>query len=277
MINLLKVGFGFALFSFLSLGLLASELKVTELSGSYQNGQGNALAKLWSLPGEAPLINAEFSLYKEETALRLISPQGDYLLEDLPHSLLKLNDLSVQSLSILLNNSESNLNIVSINGDDSSSQVSLINGSARCSGIKTSQGYEGFIEQCLNSANVDIDRVKLRKLGRGLNFWQRLLLGLFKKENSTLGGSETLLDNIDIEVKKGVFEAKLKADVDIRVNLKANGKISREGESLKIHLKKVKASFLTITDKVFDELEKLNDPTISVQRPYIFIEQVFSK
>gem|GEM_PF-2224254 len=262
--------------TFFSLASYANETKVTEFSGGYQNGQGNASAKLWILPGEAPISNAEFSLYKEETSLRLISPQGEYLIEDLPDSLLALKNLSVQDLSVLLNNSESKLNLDSITGNDNSSQLGLFNGDVRCMGVKTLQGYEGLIEQCLSSTKLKIEKVSLKKLGRGLNFWQRLLTDLFK-ENTSLNGSETLLERIDINIAKGNFEAKLKADVDIRVNLKAEGKISREGNSLKIHLKKVKASFLTITDKVFDELEKLNNPKVVVQRPYIFIEQVFSK
>lgn len=79
------------------------------------------------------------------------------------------------------------------------------------------------------------------------------------------------LRNFDLLVRNKSFDLKVKADLDVSATVKAEGSFDYNPQRIRIRIDKVKASFLNITNKVFNELEKIQSQNVVVSRPYVTI------
>ena len=102
---------------------------------------------------------------------------------------------------------------------------------------------------------------------------------LIVKEVLSLFGANkadtTEVKNLSLTLNRGDFELEAKANLSLSVTVKGDGKIEylapNSGFDMRIRVDKLKASFLSIKDKLFDELKKSEGPNLKVAPPYIYI------
>ncbi|MCR9203065.1 MAG: hypothetical protein NXH75_00700 [Halobacteriovoraceae bacterium] len=267
-------GLLFVLSSFASesaMGLKSSQIQ--GFSGSYEQDQGTATASVWNLPDTSPQRNVSFEVYKESTQFRLLTGSEEYLFENAPQFLIDLEEVRWQNLSAETGGTRVSLGLASIRGKGQGQNLSLDQVSGNCTGSGTENDFiKALIQSCSSNGNLRFQKLmtssSFRGQGNGLiQFFEAILNANSRRTR----GSSVTLEDFDLKIKNKNFNLRVKARLDISATIKANGSFEYGQDRVRIRIDKVKASFLTITGKVFDELEKLQDQNIVVSRPYVTI------
>ena len=258
-------------FVFSSFAETFKPMNVENFTGSYDGPFGNANALTWQLPDQPDLSNISFQVYKETDQFRLVSQRGEQIFDEVPSFIFDLKKVDWTNFSTLTSGSKGEISLLELKGEDSQQKVSLANLNASCAGsISESDFFKQLLEVCTQDGDLSFKELSTAELGRGAsgwrNFWNQILKGSQKANSNSV-----ILKNLNVLIKKGKLNLKVKADVDVSVTVKAEGYIEYKNNEIVIRLDKVKASFLTITDKVFDELEKLQTPYVVVKRPFVTI------
>lgn len=259
------------LFFFSSFANSFEPILVQQFSGSYDGLQGSATAKTWQMPGSNILKNVSFQVYRETDQFRLISGGDEQVFDDVPAFLLNLKNARWNEFSVDTSGDIFNVALGVLEGEDHGQKLKLASLEANCNGsLSETDFFKQLIESCTQSGFLKFRELITTQLSRSgsawRDFWRSILL---KRQKANI--NEVILEDLDLKISKGSFNVKIKADVDVRVTVKANGTIDYRNDEIVVKLDKVKASFLTITDKVFDELEKIQSPNIVVNRPFITI------
>jgi hypothetical protein len=246
---------------------------ISDFSGAYEQDQGTAHAGVWNLPGEPSQSNVSFEVYKESTQFRLISGAEEYIFEDAPQFLLDLEKVNWSNLSAKTGGNKVELGLDNLQGKGQGQNLSLELVSGDCSGSGSENDFvKALIESCSSNGRLKFKKLSTVSSFRGqgnalIKFFEAILNGGSRRTR----GSSVTLENFDLKVKNKSFDLKVKARLDISATIKAEGSFQYGQDQVKIRIDKVKASFLNITGKVFDELEKLQNENIVVSRPYVTI------
>ncbi len=274
--RLVKVGLfiGVSLFTLSSFAL--TSLQLENLEGSFQSDQGRGQLRLLKIDNEPEYRNLSFKLIKESDQFRLQTQEREFLWEQAPNFLLELSQAKWRGVSAIYGSNSALVRVQSLAGENTSQALVLSQLEANCHGQSSGQdSLLRLIEMCTQKGKLSFNEISLREK---FTFVKQLLTPLIKGLGlkSDIFSDKTKIEDLILTINGGKFDFKLKADVNIRVNIKGNGRLSfsqtQNGSQFKIRLDRVKASFLTVTDKVFDEIEKLNQPQVSVQRPFIIVD-----
>ncbi|MFT6069975.1 MAG: hypothetical protein ACJAT2_003492 [Bacteriovoracaceae bacterium] len=232
-------------------------IDIQELNGRYTHPSGSATAKYWNVPKSPPLQNAKFTVFQEQDLFVFEGDAGLYELKGLPDSIVKMNSLNWKGSSFKSDASGLNLNIDSLTGSDESGLLLIKKFNFSCKGNSSrAESRDALFDVCLKSSQL-----------------KTVLYDIYQTDRSN---TRTTLENLEMTIKNGKFNLNVRAKFDITANIKANGKISFSktisGAELRIRLDKAKASFLTVTKKVFEAIEKEAAEGVRVERPYIIID-----
>jgi hypothetical protein len=279
--NRLRVGLSFVFIS-LMLWTLGSawaqalpSVDISGFRGEYLNDRGNAFAETWQVPNIPSANQVSFEVFKESTQFRFTGMNSEFLWENVPEFLLDLNQMKWSQVSV--KSGANSLEAVVYDFFGRHPQHSLV---LKGMGLNCQKGAKSIIhtliETCLYKGRLGFSLLETKSQ----TSFQYSLKNLLAKElegPSPKAQSALKLENLDFRISKGTFNLAVRAHLDITLNLKANGVIKfRKGPTpksgeLELRIDKVKAGFLTVTGKVFDELEKINDPNIRVSRPFVTI------
>ena len=232
-------------------------IDIQELNGRYTHPTGSATAELWEVPDRAPLRNAKFSVFQEQDLFVFEGDAGFYELKGLPDSIVKMNSLNWKGSSFKSDSRGLNLNIDSLTGSDENGLLLIKKLNFSCNGSSSKvDARDALFDVCLRDGQL-----------------RSTLIDLYETDRSN---TRTVLENLDMSLENGKFNLNVRAKFDITANIKAYGKINylktNSGAEIRIRLDKAKASFLTVTKKVFEAIEKEAAEGVRVERPYIIIE-----
>lgn len=257
--NIIKafVLFSAILLSQISLANGLPLIDIQKLSGRYTHPTGSATAEFWKVPDRAPLQNAKFSVFQEQDLFVFEGDAGLFELKGLPDSIVKMNSLNWKDSSFKSDNRGLNLNIDSLTGSDENGLLLVKKFNFSCSGSSSEvDGGDALFDVCLGDS--------------------LLTSALFDIYETDRSNTRTTLENLSMNIKNGKFNLSVRAKLDITANIKAYGKIdylkTNSGAELRIRLDKAKASFLNVTKKVFEAIEKEAAEGVRVERPYIIVE-----
>lgn len=258
-------------FVFSSFAETFKPMNVENFTGSYDGSIGNANALMWQLPDEPGQSNISFQVYKETDQFRLVSHRGEEIFDEVPSFIFDLKKVDWTNFSTTTSGSKAEISLLELKGEDSKQKVNLGDLNASCAGsISEGDFFKQLLEVCTQDGALSFKELLTAELGRGgsewRKFWNQILKGTQKANSNSV-----VLENLNVSVNRGKLNLKVKADVDVKVTVKAEGYIEYKNNEIVLRLDKVKASFLTITDKVFDELEKLQTPYVVVKRPFVTI------
>jgi hypothetical protein len=251
------ISFIFALFTFVALG---ENIHIQEFSGTYSSPKGKAQAKYFVVPfidNPQDHQNANFSFELADTILYLESSHDQYRFENIPTKIQRIQNLVWRELNFTM-------------GEKS------LSGSLQRASFKSQTRMGSLNTLLLNCSGKTQGHQSLSILERGLiNCFQEGFLNLksfSSRKNS--GGSTLRVQNLSLEISNHDFLLIGNVEMDISFDIRAHGKISyRPTEKLIIiKLNKAMASFLNVTDKVFEELEKNQSSKLQVKRPYIYLK-----
>lgn len=279
----LRVGLSFV-FVFSMLWTLGSAwaqgipaLQVSGFRGSYSNDQGSAFAEKWNLPQRTPANQVNFAVYKEESQFRFTDNSSEYIWEDAPEFLLELEEMNWDQAAAKSGTRTLEATVSQFFGRHPQHTLTLKGLSLSCQGTSKSILHEA-IGSCLNKGHLGFDLLETKsQTSFQFGLYSLLPQELIGLRPSPMAQSELKLENLEFKINRGSFNLSVRAHLDIRLNLKAGGKIKFQAGTtptsgeLELRIDKVKAGFLTVTGKVFDELEKINDPNIRVARPFVYI------
>ena len=258
------------------LSLLASGLiniDIQNLEGDYANDSGKARAARWHLPDAAAIENAEFTVLKEQDSFFFTGDAGEFVLEDLPELILDMESLRWRGANFKMNKNVIDFSLSSLSGNSSALALKASSADLNCQGASSSSSLLiAGLETCLNKGSLRAALLEFAKTARSATW----LKGFFSSVLSQEVILQTGLENLKVDINRGAFDLKLKAKLDISVNIKAQGKITlaetSSGAEIKVRLDKVKASFLNVTKKVFEAIEDNPIDGVRVERPYIILE-----
>lgn len=250
-------------------------LEISGLRGHYQGDRGTAYADKWQVPQVPSSTQVSFELFKENTQFRFTGLDSDFIWEDVPEFLLELEEMRWSQVSAKSGGNSLEAVVYDFFGRHPQHTLVLKGMGLNCHNNSKST-LVPIIESCLAKGRLGFSLLETKSQS---NFQYELqnLLPYANKEASPNAQSELKLENLDFKITQGSFSLAVRAYLDITLNLKANGHIKfRAGNSptsgeLEVRIDKVKAGFLNVTGKVFDELEKINDPNIRVARPFVTI------
>ncbi|MEC7278241.1 MAG: hypothetical protein VXV96_18105 [Bdellovibrionota bacterium] len=225
--------------------------EVNNLQGQFQNGQGTGSVDSWTIPGEGSEGQTSFVLYQESDQFRIQTDESEFLWEGAPDFLLELEKAQWNGVNAKASNQGLNLEVKNLSGISAGDSLLIDRLKANCRG-KSQQSDLLFklIETCSFAGDLSFNKI------------------VWKGSNPFTEGW--------LNLSNGSFSFGLRAKLDFNVKVKGNGHISvketSDGGEVWIRLDKVKASFLTVTEKVFEAVEDLQATHIRVQRPYIIID-----
>lgn len=247
------------------------EVKVSGFQGQYFQDKGQANARQWQWPSHQSNGAIEFEVFKENTQLRFVAGSDEILWEEVPEFILDLKKMTWSESSLISGGQKVQAAVQSFKGEHPQNNVSLQNLAMGCE-QKNKDLATDAIRACLNKGELKFSLFET-SAGSPLG---AMIYSFTNTEEERALGSNIKLEDLDFRINKGSFTLGVKADLEIRLSLKANGHISYQASSpnsgeLTIRLDKVKAGFLNVTGKVFDELDKINSPQVRVSRPFIYI------
>lgn len=247
---------------------------VQNFRGSYLEDRGSAAANVWQLAGGERGENVSFDVFKENQQIRLVTPTEEFLFDEIPEFLLELDQLSWTGANAQTGGREVSLSLKELSGRGIGQSLRLVSLDGQCRGAgHNGDFFQNPLEACTNSGTLKFRELNtqeaLTRNGTSLyQFLEKVLENLFPLKATQ---SSVTLKDFDLKVRNKSFDLKVKADLSISATIKAEGSFSYSEDRVRIKIDKVKASFLTITGKVFDELEKIQSPNFVVNRPYVTI------
>jgi hypothetical protein len=154
---------------------------------------------------------------------------------------------------------------------EASSIIAVSNDRMSLSGVKgnchinsnSNASFEKFvINTCTTNATLNMAEFKQNKA----SFIEKVL------QMKSKGG--TRLSNLNLQISNHNLRAKVKVHAQLTVTAKIEGHVEYLGDknTLALRIDKARASFLNIKKKIFEEVEQMNDPNITVERPYIYFK-----
>lgn len=256
--------------------LLASELpqfNIQALKGGYLQDRGQASASYWKTPDKAAVIDAKFSVVKEQDSFLVTGNVGEFTLEDTPELLLGVKRLDWSEASFQSTEDSINLSLGQLNGADATQSVIMQRLKASCQGTSSSSSLRDvIIETCLKKGSVSLPLIELTSNKSSVQ-WIKSFFSTIEIPQLT---SQTRIENIGLVTSNGAFSLFLRANLSISANIKVYGRMDLKKESgrteLRLRLDKAKASFFTITNKVFEAIENSPVNGIRVERPYVIVD-----
>jgi hypothetical protein len=247
------------LVSLLSFNLLA-EFPLIETVGlnlTLRQFKGTMSAQSLIYPDEALNYRSpvEFFIHKEETSFRFFNDVDEYLIENVNF---KADSASIGNLNVKVIPSKIVADFTQALMSYQGKNNRIQNLSIQCRHQRNLQSVEEeFIDSCSTHALLSASKVDLGEM-------QISLLG---KEKAGVR-----LEKLSLSVFNHRFNLTVKANLDIKAKVKASGEshYNQETKVLRIRLDKVKASFLNITKRIFEQLEQNQSPKMRVVRPYIY-------
>lgn len=263
---------------FLTFGSFAlPSLEISQLEGSFKGSDGTGRAKLFRLENDPAIKDMSFKIIKESDQFRLQTSQREYLWEGAPEFLLELDEALWRGVSGESEREKLSLKVNLLEGENQDDGLRLSQLVANCQGISESKDFLfQLLGVCSQKGSLSFEDLTLMDKNPISQTLLKVISRTLKKELRT-ASKATRLEDLTFSLNKGKFEFRVKADLDLRVTVKGNGHLSFQehstgGAELRVRLDRVKASFLTITDRVFDEIEALGLKSVTVQRPFIIVD-----
>lgn len=249
--------------------------QITNFSGQYVLERGQGHADVWQLPGKTAYQNVDFEIYKEETALRLVHPEGEQIFEEIPEFILNIEKVILNQVQHSTTSSTVSSAIGLLEGFNPQNHLIVEDTKIDCQkNSSLSSEWKKVIDACTTDGTLSISHILIEEKSRSNRTLAAFLKELFKGIKKTTQ-SDTELNNLKFSVTRNKYKLAVSAKLDIKVNLTMNGEIEYmphgEKNIIKIKIDKAKAGFLNITDKVFTALEQRQGAHLSVQRPYVYL------
>lgn len=258
----------------LALMTLASSILATE--ATLPEGRIETLNADYVSPkgtGNAEFINIkDFGVF-EKPALEVENYNGllVFSVEDqtfeLDLSLLGVTDaetINLRGLNFLNKDKTINLNLSNAHAKDIDLDTSLSRAAIDCTREDHHQDItDDLLSACLKNSRISAKDFRFRS---GESLFESLV------EEKMLSDQMTL-DDLSVSISNHKLKANFKSNLSKGVKVKIEGSTSYNLDERKIVIKidKAKASFLNIKNKIFDELGKMQNEKIEVNKPFIHI------
>jgi hypothetical protein len=244
----MKLSFALLIFFIIKVSLTASEIDVRNFSGSIVGDTGLGQADYYVYPTkfESPSLT-QFEFEKSGDYFTAISG-ADTFSFDLPSIFGEVSELYFKNLSMKESQGSFSLNLNSLSVIDyveKKSSLSKLN--FKCNGVSnlSVEMTKKLLTACPLSSTLSVDQVD------GETELKEVALSLTKNKL-----------NLSAKLKQG-FWVTAKGDGEVHY-VEADG-------VLRVKINKVTAAGMNVTDTVFDELRKINDPSVVVVQPFVYI------
>lgn len=206
-------------------------------------------------------VNANVKGAVKESNIELLINHTPFILEDLGSFFAEMQNAKLVEFDF--ENGQKNLRIEASRVETTSSKRTLLTGVQGSCHIQ-SNGHTEFekflINTCTSNSNIGISEFKQNK-----NNFVENVLGL-------KGNGETRLTNLSLQVSGHNLRLKVKVHASLTVTAKIEGHVEYLGskDTVALRIDKARASFLDIKKKIFEEVEQMDDPNLTVERPYIY-------
>lgn len=271
------------LFSFVCYGDFLP-VDILDFEGSYVDPKGEAFATVFDIPSVEDLqaeSGIEMSILKEESSYVLKYNGLEYFLENPPAIILNVDIMKWNSVNLygFKNRIDFSLGYFETESEKGSLLVEDMVVYCAENHIRNIPLMDKLLDSCLNQSDFSANEISIVEDGR-YDFDEDhfsiddFLSRVFTEEDgwgSEQTKNETKLKDIDLNVNNHNFSLKL----HYKVSINASGTVEylMDSKVIKINLKKAKASFFDIKNKIFKSLEDMENPRIKVKAPYIFIDQ----
>lgn len=259
----------------LSTQLLASEVRLTQLSGSYQDPSGQARASLVSLPDWGSFPNLNLEIHKVDEGYLFSAPEVQYVWLDPPSFMNDLISANWEGIQLYKNDSQIELSGQRLETAGADDALNLRNLALRCSlPAHTPDGVqEALLEGCLNRRG-DLSAKLFELTSFKTDGPLKLFFQSFSK--ALLGGpikpsSTDRYENVELSINGDNFEGQVTTKVVINATVKMNGKVYYEAdqERVRVRIDRARAGFLNVLNMLFDELKAIESEKIRVEKPWI--------
>lgn len=245
-------------------------MTVNNLNFTYQNphGTGNAAeiiqdGRVWNnVQVKVDKFNNDFKFIIEGHELE------EFELTNAPSLMTEAEIMSISGLNLNLKDRIS-LNVVSANFQSPQDKLKFDRLFFDCSRDLTQENFQDqFISGCIKNLSFKTSRFssQLDETSLITNF-----IALFNEENAK-AATRVIVESVNLKINNGKYEFSADVKAQVSGKVQSNGSISYDQPAKKLTLKisEVKFGYLSITEKVFEELKKQESDQLKVNRPYVY-------
>lgn len=231
----------------------AATINIENFTGSVINGSGKGSADRFDVNFTKVNTSSPIFISVVGNDLKLTRGIANYVWPLTDRTAVGLEEASWTNANLALVGNQVDVSFGSLNTQASYGDSLLLNLSATCTGTKKSFDTIVLYKSCFEKGHVTLS----------------------KYDSTPAVGEKTNLSNIVFNSVNGVFKASLKGKFG---GMSAKVKISGEVDYLpavneiRVKINKAKASFLSVKAKLFKSIEAGRNPTVRVERPYIYFE-----
>lgn len=275
--------------AFLSLISVANadfdKILIQNFSGNYNSPNGSGSAAKFIFPEFRDSGSAfNFKFTKRDGGINVKWDDQEQFIPEASESFLTTDRMSWNGLYIKTSGNKINLSFAKydISSPQSNSNMSSLAAECQDAGGNIDSLYETLIHSCFKNSSMSMQKAYFKGESSKSRFdtlsipevlYTAVSAASLKSEVlSSRESQEMKIEKLSLNVNNNKFSFKMKASVGVSATLKGNGQSSYNPntKTLTLRLDKVKASFLTVTNKVFDALEGLDNDKIRVEKPYIY-------
>lgn len=208
-------------------------------------------------------VNATLNGQIEGDHIELLINETPFTLSDLGGFFKEMENAKLIEFSFENGQKNAQIEISSIEmNSDKITNLTNLNGNCHVESNSQTEFQKFLINTCTTNSTLNVAEFKQNK-----NKFIENVLGL--KSNG-----ETRLTNLNLQVSNHNLRLQVKVHASLTVTAKIEGHIEYRGGSneIAVRIDKARASFLNIKDKLFEEVEQMNEPSIRVERPYIYYQ-----
>lgn len=266
---------------FFCFGLYAGEqdLHLKNLNGQYRSPSGTGEVSELQLPTRDRFPGpVRIELQKENETFQ-IQLNGEALpLDNSPEFLLEMRAARVDNFSFTTMGQKVSTTLSQLNyqGQEDKIEVENVRGNCQKSRNASLNLINMLLDSCLTNGSLRVDSFLVGTLSRSTSArnWMRNFMEMIIPNENKNKADDTIISDVSLDVENHNLSASLKVNIAFNTKIKIIGKswFQENENQVKLRVDKVKASFLTVTDKFFDEIEKEESESLVVDRPFIYIK-----
>lgn len=254
-----------------------SSYKIVQSRGEFRwpYGEGKAYTLKLGPPffGVNNLAEQDFKIEQKSNVLKVFNDRFSYSakIKDMPIN--EETHISWKNLNLDEENLKLALGHFSFETKNSQAWIYGVNLNCRKSTTFFSREINQIISDCLSFADISVDGI--RKLSYGpTDGLESILNAVLSEHFSNNQEGETKITDMSGRVRGNQFDMYMTTHLDMSVKINIKGQITQDLDKNEIivNIKKAKAGFFNIRDKLFREFAKIQNNRIIVRSPYIYIK-----